>query len=128
MLPFCLWLLIAFFRTIPEEIESAALVDGCGRLGVLWRIVLPLAAPGMAAAAVFAFISSWNEYLFPLILTNSEELKTLPVGMARYISTEGARWGEAMAGATLLSVPVFIFAAVVQRHLVSGMTAGAVKG
>ena len=127
-LPFCLWLLIAFFRTIPEEIESAAMVDGAGRLQVLWRIVLPLAAPGMAAAAVFAFISAWNEYLFPLILINSEELKTLPLGVARYVSSEGARWGEAMAAATLLSIPVFVFAAFVQRHLVSGLTAGAVKG
>lgn len=127
-LPFCLWLLIAFFRTIPEEIESAALVDGCGRISVLWRIVAPLAAPGLAAAAVFSFISAWNEYLLPLILINTEELKTLPLGVARYVSTEGSKWGEAMAAATLLSIPVFLFAALVQRQLVSGLTAGAVKG
>jgi multiple sugar transport system permease protein len=127
-LPFCLWLLMAFFRTIPEEIESAALVDGAGRIEVLWRIVVPLAAPGLAAAAVFAFISAWNEYLFALVLINSDEMKTLPLGVARYVSGEGSRWGEAMAAATLLSLPVFVFASIVQKHLVSGLTAGAVKG
>ena len=127
-LPFCLWLLIAFFRTIPEDIESAAMVDGCERLEVLWRIVIPLAAPGIAAAAVFAFISTWNEYLFAMVLINSDQLKTLPLGVANYVTAESTHWGEAMAAATLLSVPVFVFASIVQRQLVSGLTAGAVKG
>ncbi len=127
-LPFCLWLLIAFFRTIPEEIESAALVDGCERLNVLWRIIVPLAAPGLAAAAVFSFISAWNDYLFPLVLINSDSLKTLPLGVANYVTAESTHWGEAMAAATVLSVPVVIFASLVQKNLVSGLTAGAVKG
>jgi len=127
-LPFCLWLLIAFFRTIPEEIESAALVDGCERLNVLWRIVVPLAAPGLAAAAVFSFISAWNDYLFPLVLINSDSLKTLPLGVANYVTAESTHWGEAMAAATVLSLPVVIFASLVQKNLVSGLTAGAVKG
>jgi len=127
-LPVILWLLSAFFRTIPEEIEEAGLVDGAGRMAVFFRIVLPLAAPGLAAASVFAFLSSWNEYLFASILINSNELQTLPLGVAHYVSVESTRWGEAMAAATLLSIPVFLFAVIVQRYLVAGLTAGAVKG
>ncbi|MEZ4870469.1 MAG: carbohydrate ABC transporter permease [Caldilineaceae bacterium] len=127
-LPVILWLLSAFFRTIPEEIEEAGRVDGAGRMGVFFRIVLPLAAPGLAAASVFAFLTAWNEYLFASILINSNHLKTLPLGVAHYVSVESTKWGEAMSAATLLSIPVFLFAAVVQRYLVAGLTAGSVKG
>lgn len=128
LLPFILWLLKGFFDGLPMDMEEAALVDGCNRLQALHHIVLPLAAPGVAAASMVAFLSAWNEYLFASVFILSDRLRTLPVGIASYVTGEYVLWGEMLAATTLVSIPVVIFAGLTQRYLVAGLTAGAVKG
>ena len=126
-LPFTIWMMIGFFKEIPIELEEAAMVDGCDRLNVLRLVVLPLAAPGLAATSIFAFLLGWNEFLFALVLGGSDS-RTLPVLAAGFIADNGIAWGLVMAAGTLVLLPVIVFALVVQRHIVHGMTLGAVKG
>lgn len=128
-LPFAIWLLRGFLRDIPAELDEAARIDGCSHLGVLIRIVLPLALPGIATVAIFAFLESWNEFLFASVLVTSPEQRTYPFGLYAVAGTYGdVRWGEAMAAATLGAIPVFILFLVFQKWIVSGLTSGAVKG
>lgn len=127
-LPFCTWMLIGFFRGISKEIDEAALVDGCGRFGVFFRIVLPLAAPGLAATALFAFLVAWKEYLFALALTSEESMYLLTVGIANLFGETRVAWNEVMAAAMLATVPALVFYMFLERHMVRGLTAGAVKG
>ncbi|WP_119070740.1 carbohydrate ABC transporter permease [Aggregatilinea lenta] len=125
--PFAVWMLQAFFRTIPRELEEAAALDGASRLGIIVRIMLPLAAPGVASIAIFAFITSWTEYIFSSILIISEANRTLPVGLAGIIGQYQIDWGLLLAGATATTLPVLILFSLVGRNFVEGLTAGAVK-
>lgn len=125
--PFAVWMLQAFFRTIPKELEEAAALDGATRLGIIVRILLPLAAPGVASIAIFAFISSWTEYIFASILILSEANRTVPVGLAGIIGQYQVDWGLLLAGATVTALPVIVLFSFVGRHFVEGLTAGAVR-
>jgi len=127
-LPFCLWVLRAFFQSIPLELEEAALVDGAGRGRTVWYVVLPLALPGLIAAAIFTFILAWNDFLFALVLVTSEELKTLPVGVNDLFNATIVDWGMIMAAGVMITVPTVGFFVAVQRYLVQGWGAGGVKG
>ena len=127
-LPFCLWLLRAFFESIPLELEEAALIDGAGRGRAVWHVVLPLALPGLIAAAIFTFILAYNDFLFALVLITSEELKTLPVGVNDLFNATIVDWGMIMAAGVMITVPAVLFFAAVQRYLVQGWGAGGVKG
>jgi ABC-type glycerol-3-phosphate transport system permease component len=124
--PFCTWLLMSYLRTIPMELEEAALIDGCGRLGVLGRIILPLAAPGIMTAEMFAFAVSWNEFLFAVVLMPTKP--TLPVGLTSFQTADVMNWGPLMATSVVALVPVMVVMLLAQRFLVGGLTAGAVKG
>jgi multiple sugar transport system permease protein len=125
-LPFVIWLMLGFFQDIPEDIERAAMVDGCSLWQRFSQVVLPLALPAIAVTAIFAFIYSWNEFLYASMLT-SRNAKTLPVVISGYMSDKFLRWGEMSALASLMILPVMIFAAFTQRYLVRGLTFGAVK-
>jgi multiple sugar transport system permease protein len=128
-LPFALWMLQGFVRAIPRELEEAAAVDGATRLQILVRVVAPLLAPGVVAAAMFAFISAWNEFFFALVLLKSPDLATLPLALAKFVGIEGiARLGPLAAGSLLATIPSLTFFAIMQRRLASGSLAGAVKG
>ncbi len=127
-LPFVVWMMRGFFREIPRELEEAARVDGDSRLGALRRVILPLVAPGLAATAVFCLIISWNEFLFALVLTQTDAAMTLPVGIAGRVTQYEIRWGVMSAAATVAMMPILIFALAVQRYLVRGLSLGAVKG
>jgi multiple sugar transport system permease protein len=126
-LPFTVWMTRGYIVEIPAEVEESGLVDGCSRLGVLHRITLPLAAPGMAVTAIFVFVFGWTEFLFAVVLARTEVL-TLPVVISGFYGTQSSLYGAASALALLAMVPVFILAVTMQRHLVRGLTLGAVKG
>ena len=126
-LPLTVWMMVGFIEALPVEIEQAALIDGCSVLGVLGRIVVPLTAQGIAATAIIAFIASWNNFLFALVLAN-ERTKTLPVAVLGYIGYNSIQWGTLMAAATFITLPVLVLAVCVQRYIVRGLVAGAVSG
>jgi N,N'-diacetylchitobiose transport system permease protein len=128
-LPFCVWTLRGFIINIPRELEEAAMVDGNTRLGAFLKILLPLAAPGLVATAVFTFITSWNEYIFARVLLNDQGKQTVTVWLSYFLgSSRHTDWGALMAGSTLTAIPVLIFFLLVQRRIMFGLTAGAVKG
>jgi len=127
-LPFCMWLLWAFFRGIPIELEEAAMIDGASRLRVFVDIVLPSAAPGIIAAAIFSLIVSWNDFLFARVFINSIENLPLTVGVMHFFEGTHVDWGLMMASAVLMTVPMACLFMLMQRHLVAGFGAGAVKG
>jgi multiple sugar transport system permease protein len=128
-IPFAIWILRGFFRDVPVDLDEAARVDGASRLGVLWRVVLPVSLPGLAAVAVFIFLESWNEFLFASVLISSKSSQTFTVGLYSVAGTYGdIRWGETMAAAVVGAVPVFVLFLAFQRWLVTGLTSGAVKG
>lgn len=126
-IPFSTWLLKSYFDTIPKDLEEAAMVDGASRMQAFIKVIAPLAAPGIAAAAVFAFIYSWNEYLYALVFINSASLKTLPVAIASYVGRNRILWGRLLAASTIAAFPALLFTFVAQKYLVAGLTAGAVK-
>jgi len=126
-LPVSVWMMYAYFRGMPKSLEDAAQVDGYGRWGAFWHVAVPLAAPGIVAAAVFAFITCWTEFFFALILT-SREAFTLPTVFRAFIGFQGAQYGEASALAIVSLVPSIALGILVQRHLVRGLTLGAVRG
>jgi ABC-type glycerol-3-phosphate transport system permease component len=127
-LPFCLWLMWAFFRGVPIEIEEAALVDGASRLQVFRQIVLPVALPGIIAASIFSLIVSWNDYLFGRVFMNSMENLPLTVGVMHFFDGTHVDWALMMASSVLMTLPMAILFGFMQRHLVAGFGAGAVKG
>ena len=128
LVPFCTWLLMGYFRTVPREIEECAMLDGCNRLQTLWRILLPVAMPGVICAALFAFTLSWNEFLYALVFVSPAELKTMTVGVfSELIRGDIYYWGELMAGATIGSLPIVVAYVFFLDYYVSGLTAGAVK-
>lgn len=126
-LPFATWMLRGFFLQIPRELEESAMIDGCTRLGALWRIILPLAAPGMAATAIFSFVLAWNDFTFALVLATHDAI-TLPVAAARFRTDEGPLWGQIGAAAGLVLLPLIVMTFALQRHIVRGLTMGSVKG
>ena len=126
--PFAVWMLVGFFRSIPREIDEAALVDGATRLTALWRAVLPMAAPGLVAVGLFTFLLAWNSYVWALVLTTDSSMYVLSVGVATMIGEYRVQWNELMAASVIAALPVMILYALLDRHLVSGLTAGAVKG
>jgi multiple sugar transport system permease protein len=127
--PFAIWILKGFFDTIPREIEDAALIDGCGRLDVMFKVVLPLVAPGLVAAGVYTFLISWDEYLFAATLTSTPQMRTLPPGiMQSFVGQFYLNWPNVMAASVLMTIPVTILFILFQKHLVQGLTSGAVKG
>ncbi len=125
--PLAIWLLASFMEGIPHELEEAARVDGCSRLGALFRIIIPVAAGGIAVTAVFVFLASWNEFLFSLLLS-STGIKTAPIAIAEFKSQYSIQWGTMTSLSVLYSLPVIIFSLVMQKRIVAGMTMGAVKG
>jgi multiple sugar transport system permease protein len=125
-LPFVVWMMRGYFREVPVEVEESALVDGCSRWRVLWRITLPLSLPGLIATGVFTFIFSWNEFLFALVLTRINVV-TLPIALTSYFGPQSAFWGEAAALSLIATAPVVVMTLLMQRHLVAGLTLGAVK-
>jgi multiple sugar transport system permease protein len=127
-LPFVVWMMRGFFVEVPRDLEEAAMVDGDSRLGAFRRVVLPLVTPGLAATAVFCLIVSWNEFLFALVLTQTDDAMTLPVGIAGRVTQYGIKWGAMSAAAVVAMVPILAFALSVQRYLVRGLSLGAVKG
>ena len=127
-LPLSTWLLQSYFRGVPRELEEQGTIDGLTRLGALFRIVLPLSLPGLAAVAVFTFTGAWNELLLALVLTTSESVRTAPLALNYLITADTLPWGPLMAGAVLSSTPLVILYFVAQHFMVQGMTAGAVKG
>ncbi|MDA0563622.1 carbohydrate ABC transporter permease [Streptomonospora sp. S1-112] len=125
-LPFSIWMLASHFSAIPEGLEEAAMIDGTGRLGALVRVVLPVARPGIVAVGVFAFVTAWGEVLFASVLTD-DRTRTLSIGLKLYTSQVDTRWNELLAASLTVSLPVLVAFLLVQRHLVSGLSAGAVR-
>ena len=128
-LPFSVWTLRGFVLGIPKDLEEAAMVDGSSRLGAFVRILLPLVAPGLVATSVFAFITSWNEYIFARILLNDQGKQTATVWLSYFLGTSrNTDWGGLMAASTLVAIPVVVFFLLIQRRIAFGLTAGAVRG
>jgi N,N'-diacetylchitobiose transport system permease protein len=128
VLPFMIWTLRGFIANIPVELEESAMIDGCTRVGAFFRITFPLVGPGLVATAIFGFIQAWNEYIIAYVLLSSPTNQTLTVWLASFTTNHGPEWGPLMAAATLTGLPVVMFFLLLQRYLVGGLTAGAVKG
>lgn len=127
-LPICIWLMAGFFRGLPRELEEAALVDGCSPVGAFARILLPLTLPGLSATSLYAFVVAWNDYQYALILTSSTRAKTIQMGLSELLTFLGqTNWGGVMASGVLATLPVVLIFMVIQRVLVQGITAGALK-
>jgi multiple sugar transport system permease protein len=126
-LPFTIWLLYGFVLQVPVELEEAAAIDGCGPIRVFTKVLLPLMAPGLAAASIFTFRIAWNEFILALVLTD-RSTRTLPVAASLYITDIGVDWGKVMAMGSLIAIPPLIFTFVAARQIITGLTAGAVKG
>src|SRR5712692_5050853 len=126
--PFCTWMLMGYFRSIPPELEEHAMVDGCTKVGALIRILLPLSAPGLVASAIFSFTLAWNEFLLALVFTVDQRTMTVPIRLAMMVVGDQYIWGQLMAGAVLASLPIAVLYFIGQRFVVQGLAAGAVKG
>jgi multiple sugar transport system permease protein len=126
--PFATFLMQSFFDGIPTTLEESAMIDGCTRFQALRRVIFPLTLPGMAATLGFVFTAAWSELLFALMLINSEEKMTFAVGLLTFVSKFSVDWGQMMAAAVLALIPACLFFAFIQRYLVQGLTAGAIKG
>jgi multiple sugar transport system permease protein len=127
-LPLSVWMLTSYFRAIPVELEEAAIIDGASRLGILFRITLPLSLPGLVAIIVYAFVTTWNEFIFALVFAQDYRVKTLPIGLAEFSTEFNTDWGSVMAASVIMTLPVAILFLAMQKLFVGGLTAGAVKG
>jgi multiple sugar transport system permease protein len=127
-LPFAIWLLTSFFREIPDDLYRAAKIDGCSHLGILRHVVLPLAVPGLLSVSLLVFLFSWNEFLYAFTLTASARSRTLPVAIALFPGLHEIPWGEISAAAVLATLPSILLMLIFQRYIVTGLTAGSVKG
>jgi len=127
-LPYAIWMMAAFFQTVPIELEEAARLDGCSRLGILFRVVMPISLPGLISTTMFVFLVAWDEFFFALIFTSTLAAKTAPVAIAEFIGRFTVNINGMMAGGILAAVPPVVLALIFQRYIVSGLTAGAVKG
>lgn len=127
-LPFAIWMMEGFFNTVPKSLEEAAMIDGARRMGTLWRVILPLTAPGIIAVGVYSFLNSWNNLLFGLSLESTQSMRTIPPGFLNtYVGEFQYYWSNAMAGSVIVIVPMVVVFILLQRYLVQGMTSGAVK-
>lgn len=127
-IPFSSWMLYGYFRAIPRELDEAAHIDGCSRMGILGRIIIPLTVPGLAATFVFSFLGAWNEFLFALVLTNNNAVRTLPVGVQALIGQYMTDWNLLAASAIIFAIPPLVLFFLFEKALLRGLTAGAVKG
>jgi len=127
-LPLGVWIIASFFKELPEELEDAAMIDGCGHLQTLVRIILPLAAPGIFTAAILIFIYAWNEFFFALLIMTQQNYQTLPVGIALFQGQYTLPWGEIAAASTIATVPLVLLVFIFQKGIMRGLSAGAVKG
>jgi multiple sugar transport system permease protein len=127
-LPYAIWMMAAFFQTVPIELEDAARIDGCTRPGILFRVVLPISVPGLVSTAMFTFLLAWDEFFYALIFTSTLAAKTAPVAIAEFVGRYAVNINGMMAGGIIAALPPVILALIFQRYIVSGMTAGAVKG
>lgn len=127
-IPFCTWLLIGFFQSVPVEVEEAALIDGCSRLGALVRVVLPMSLPALAVVAFFSFTLSWNEFLYAMVFNTDPSVRTIPTGLSAFIVEDVFFWGPIMGSAIITVIPPLLVYFVFQRWLVTGLTMGAIKG
>jgi multiple sugar transport system permease protein len=125
-LPIIIWVMIGFFEDVPPDLEDASLIDGCSYWSTFWRVALPLVKPGVVATAILSFVFSWNNFLFSVILAG-RQTRTLPIAVFNMISYEEINWGTLAAAATMITLPVLVLALIVQRHIVTGLTFGAVK-
>jgi multiple sugar transport system permease protein len=128
LLPFATWVMMGYFRSIPVELEEAAMIDGASRFYIFLRIVLPLATPALLSVTLFAFTNAWNEFLFAFVFITKESLRTLPIGLQSMVVGDILPWGKLMAASLLTAVPVAVLYVYAQRFLVEGLTAGSVKG
>jgi arabinogalactan oligomer/maltooligosaccharide transport system permease protein len=126
--PFSIWMLKGYFDTIPRELEEAAVMEGAGASTVFWKIVLPLAKPALAITALFSFMSAWNEFILAATLMDKEDMYTAPVGLRFFVGGFSQQWGYFAAGSIIVSIPVVVLFLYLQKYLVSGLTAGSVKG
>ena len=126
-LPITIWVMIGFFEDLPTELREAALIDGCTDYGAFWRVAVPLVKPGIVATAILSFIFSWNNFLFSVIMAG-RNTRTLPIAVFNMIGYEEINWAPLAAAATLITLPVIILTLIIQRHIVTGLTFGAVKG
>ncbi len=127
-IPYVIWIMTGFFRTIPSELIEAARIDGCSRLGALYRIVMPISAPGLVATSVIAFMLAWDEFFFALIFTNTYDSKTVPVAITEFAGRHAIDYGAMCTGGVIASIPPVLLALVFYRFIVRGLTSGAVKG
>ena len=127
-LPFGIWMLRTFVAAVPKSLEEAAWIDGAGRLTTFWKVLFPLVAPGLVATSIFSFITAWNELIFALVLMSGSDGYTMPVALQYFFGQKGTDWGAIMASSTMMTIPVVVFFLLVQRRMVSGLVAGAVKG
>ncbi len=127
-LPLSVWMLIGYFSTIPLELEEAAIVDGATRLGVLFKVTLPLSLPGIVAVIIYAFVTTWNEFIFALCLATDSRAKTLPIGLAEFSTEFNTDWGAVMAASVLMTLPIVALFLAMQKLFIGGLTAGATKG
>ncbi|WP_319519677.1 carbohydrate ABC transporter permease [uncultured Martelella sp.] len=126
--PFCTWMMISYFATIPKELDEAALMDGASRAQILRRVVLPIARPGIAVVALFAFTHAWNEFLYALVYAYSDDAKTFTAGLSGLVMGDTFIWGQLMASSVIAIIPILIIYIVAQRYIVEGLAAGSVKG
>jgi len=127
-LPLSVWMLTSYFRAIPVELEEAAIIDGASRTAVLFRVTLPLSLPGVVAVIVYAFVTTWNEFIFALVFAQDSRVKTLPIGIAEFTGEFNTDWGAVMAASLVMTLPIVLLFFGMQRLFVGGLTAGAVKG
>jgi N,N'-diacetylchitobiose transport system permease protein len=127
-LPFSVWMLRTFVAAVPKELEEASWIDGAGRFTTFWRVLFPLVAPGLVATSIFSFITTWNEFVYALTLISDQGKYTMPIALQFFVGQRSTDWGGIMGASTLMTIPVLIFFLLVQRRMVSGLVAGAVKG
>lgn len=127
-LPLTIWILTSFFRDIPAELEESARIDGTSRLGAFWRVIIPLAAPGVFTTAILVFIGAWNEFLFAFSFMSKDIMRTVPVGIAMFPGEHDLPWGDIAAASVIVTVPLIVMVLIFQRRIISGLTSGAVKG
>lgn len=127
-LPLAIWILTVFFREMPQELEDAALVDGCTRMGALFRVILPLSAPGLFTASILCFIYAWNEFFLALLVMTDPAVQTMPVGIALFQGEYTVPWGEIAAASFITTAPLVLMVLLFQRRIVTGLSAGAIKG
>lgn len=127
-LTFCIWMLKGFFDSVPFEVEESAMIDGCNQFSSFMRIILPVSTPGLATVAIFAFVRSWNEYMMARILIQTDTLKTINLGLQKFVQEYLVDWARLSAGSVIATVPTILFLMFAQKYLVQGLTSGAVKG